>query len=187
LSVENFQQSSISAAGLGTIIVLFGLLAFASNANEILKQWVVAPGSAAELNIAPNCRPDELEEEDITVLECQLLVSNLQIQLASSPVWFRSYTLILSSLTSMLALGSLIVGFSFVNRKEQGRKLGIFCFALLLIIDTSNFIAATATGPLLRAIYLWPALLWFFIHLSLLLAIWQSTSAKNRLTRDEIS
>ena len=164
----------MSAAGFGAIIVLFGLLAFAGYGNEFLKQVVLAPGTAAELGIAPDCRADELEEENLTALECQLLVSNVQMQLESSPYWFRNLQLIISGIGMVVALASLLVGFAFVHGRNAMIKSGIVCFGILLALDLIGLIGAAGTGPLLRAQYLWPLILWLSIHLSLLLANWHS-------------
>jgi len=179
LSASTATHSSPSAAGLGAIIVLFGLLAFAGHANELLKQLVIAPGSAAELAISPDCRADELEEEDISELECLLLVSNVQIQLASSPEWFRPFQLATASAGSLLSLLSLFVGFALIKSRQESLKTGVICIGLLLALDVLGFIAATGTGPLLRTLYLWPLLLWFFIHLCMLLAIWRVAFGNN--------
>ena len=65
--------------------MLFGVLLLASHSNELLKQIVIAPGSIAELGVPADCRADELEEEGLSLLECELMVSNVQIILASSP------------------------------------------------------------------------------------------------------
>ena len=48
-------------------------------------------------------------------------------------------------------------------------KLAVISFSLLVLLDVAAFTAALNTGPLLRAQYLSPLLLWFFIHLCLAL------------------
>ena len=156
---------------LGTVAVLFGVLLFASHGNELLKQIVITPGSTAELGVAANCRADELEEEGLSLQECQLMVSSVQIVLASSPEWFRSFQIALSTLGGLGTIFSIVIGIKLVNRRTDVRRLALICFASLLIIDVIGFFAALNTGPLLRAQYLWPLLIWFFIHLCLLLAI----------------
>lgn len=165
------QQSLTGTAWLGAVVMLFGLLFLASQANELLKQTVITPGSVAEMGVAANCRVDELEEEGLSLQECQLMVSSVQIILASSPGWFRSFQIALSSIGSIAAILSLLVGISLVNEGGSNSKLAIISFSTLLLIDVVGFVAATNTGPLLRAQYLWPLLLWFFIHLCILLAV----------------
>jgi hypothetical protein len=156
---------------LGVIAVLFALLLLVNQGNELLKQIVIAPGSAAELGLAANCRADELEEEGLSLQECQLLVSSVQIILASSPTWFRPLQIGLSTLVSAAALLSLVVGFGLVKNAARITHVTVAAFALLVFLDVAGFIAAMGTGPLLRAQYLWPLLLWFFIHLCLFAAV----------------
>ena len=165
------QGTDRGSSWLGVTSVLFGLLLLASQGTELLKQTVITAGSAAEQGIAAACRLDELEEEGLSRQECELLVSSVQITLASSPDWFRSFQLGLSAFGCIAVLFSLQVGFKLVNGKRLSGRWGITSFALLLAIDVAGFIAAANTGPLLRAQYLWPLLLWFFIHLCLLIAI----------------
>ena len=151
--------------------MLFGVLLLASHSNELLKQIVIAPGSIAELGVPADCRADELEEEGLSLLECQLMVSNVQIILASSPEWFRPLMFLLSVSGILFAALSISVGFSFVNNKSMNLNWAKSCFVALIIIDLGIFIVATNTGPLLRAQYLWSTLLWFFVHLFLLFAV----------------
>ena len=151
--------------------MLFGVLLLASHSNELLKQIVIAPGSIAELGVPADCRADELEEEGLSLLECELMVSNVQIILASSPEWFRSLMFLLSVSGILFAALSISVGFSFVNNKSMNLNWAKSCFVALIVIDLGIFILATNTGPLLRAQYLWSTLLWFFVHLFLLFAV----------------
>ena len=165
------QEAITGTVWLGTIAVLFGLLLLAVNANELLKQVVIVPGSTAELGVLADCRADELEEEELSLQECQLMVSSVQIVLASSPDWFRPFQMTLSALGGFGAMLSIVVGFKLVNAQADVRTLALICFASLIVIDVIGFIAAVNTGPLLRAQYLWPLLIWFFIHLCLFLAL----------------
>lgn len=161
------QGSGIDPTGFGVVAVLFGLLLLAYQGTEVLQQAVIAPGTAAELGIAADCRPDELEEEALSLEECQLMVSNVQIMLASSPAWYRSFKLLLATASGLAAVLSVAIGMGMVVEKRGLVSLAIPVFGLLLVLDGAGFIAALNTGPLLRAQTLWPALLWFFIHLSL--------------------
>jgi hypothetical protein len=155
---------------LGTLTILFGILLFASHANELMTQVVIAPGTAADTGTVADCRPDELEEEGLSLEECQLMVTSVQIRLASQSTWFRSTQIILASIGTIAAVFSIMIGIALVGSKAQAIKPAVFIFALLVIIDLASFIAASSSGPLLRAIYLEKLLLWFFLHLSLLLA-----------------
>ena len=154
---------------IGVTSVLFGVLLLANHGNEILRQSVIAPGVAIES--AADCRPDELEEENLSLRECQLMVSNVQIVLASSPSWFRSVSICLYLLGFVSALLSLVFGMRFVSSPNSAQRPLRASFVSLVTIDLLIFMAASTTGPLLRSIYLWPNLLWLFIHLALLAAV----------------
>ena len=156
---------------LAVVIMLFGLLSLASHSNELLKQAVIGPGSSADLGFAADCRADELEEEQLSLEECQLMVSNVRIILSSSPQWYRTYQLTLSSLGIAATLFSLVAAFALINRQSPPLRLAIVSVAMLLLIDVAGFVAALNIGPLLRAQYLWPLLLWVSIHLCMLIAV----------------
>lgn len=175
------QGHGINTKWIGLISVLFGLLLLASHGNELLKQLVVAPGSVAEQGVPADCREDELEEENLSLLECELLVSNVQIILASSPDWFRPAMLLFSTLGSLFAVFSIYLGMSVVAQSKLGSISLKACFGGLLAIDLLIFVAASNTGPLLRAQYLWPTLLWFFVHATLLAAVITSLSDKQEV------
>ncbi len=175
------QGASINTSRLGVVAVLFGLLLLASQATELLKQAVIAPASTAELGFPADCRADELEEEQLTLRECQLMVSSVQITLASSPVWFRPLQISLSTFACFASIASIIVGASLVRKSESSLQIAVPVFALLLLLDAIGFISVLNTGPLLRAQYLWPQLLWFFIHLCLLAAIFNMAQQRKQV------
>ena len=95
------------------------------------------------------------------------MVSNVQIALVSSPQWFRPAMLWLSALGIFFGIFSIVTGIAFVGGRKMNLTMAKFCFAALLTVDLCTFIAVVNTGPLLRAQYLWPTLLWFFIHLTI--------------------
>ena len=156
---------------LAAIVMLFGLLALADHGNELLKQSIVIPGSSADLGLAADCRVDELEEEQLSLEECRLMVSNVRIILSSSPDWYRAYQVALSGFGIASALLSLVVAFSLINRQTPPLRLALVSVGLLLLVDIAGFAAAVNIGPLLRAQYLWPLLLWICIHLCMLVAV----------------
>ena len=173
LGAVDLMQNSLARAnvtGLAAVITLFGLLLLASHSNELLRQIVIAPGSSADLGVEAACRADELEEEQLSLQECQLLVVDVQIVLSSSPAWFRSYQLTLSSFGIAAAVFSIVTAFSLINRQSLPFRLAAVSMGILLLIDLAGFLAAVNTGPLLRARYLWPLLLWFVVHLCVLVA-----------------
>ena len=50
---------------LGVVAVLFAMLLLANQANELLKQIVIAPGSAAEMGMAADCLADALDRKSV--------------------------------------------------------------------------------------------------------------------------
>ena len=166
---------------IGVTSVLFGVLLLANHGNEILRQFVIAPGVADES--AADCRADELEEENLSLRECQLMVSNVQIILASSPSWFRSVSICLYLLGFVSAFFSLVFGMRFVSSPNSAQSPLRASLVSLVFIDLLIFAVVSTTGPLLRSIYLWPNLLWLFIHLALLAAV----LSYNSVTAQEVN
>ncbi|MDD9890379.1 MAG: hypothetical protein OXU66_08005 [Gammaproteobacteria bacterium] len=162
--------SGINSKWIGLVVVLFGILLLAQHGNELLKQLVITPGSVAAQGVAADCRADELEEEGLSLRECELLVSNVQITLVSSPDWFRPAMMLFSLLGSLFAVSSIYLGISVAANSNTNSLSLKTCLGVLLLIDLLVFVAASNTGPLLRAQYLWPSLLWFFVHATLLAA-----------------
>lgn len=165
------ENTSSNLACLAVLIMLFGLLALASHGNELLKQTVIVPGSTAELGTAADCRADELEEEQLSLDECQLMVANVRIILASSPEWFRSFQLLISGLGVAGAAFSAIAAFNLINRGTKSLNATMLSILFLLLLDIFGFIGAVNTGPLLRAQYLWPLVLWLAIHVTMLASV----------------
>ena len=153
------------ASWLGIVAVIFGILLTGVHGNEWLTQQVITPGSAAAQGIPPSCPQDELIEERISVVECELLVAKVNMVIASRPDWFRGFQMGLASLGTVVAFCSIFVGVVLVQYRDWAPRAAVITFAALLSIDAIGFIAATNTGPLLRAAYLWDIVVWFFIHL----------------------
>jgi len=150
---------------LGIIAVLFGSLFTAAQGNEFLLQAVITPGSAAVSGAPVECRPDEAEEEGVSVAECELMVANVRIMIASRPAWFRGVQMGLTLLGTIAAFGSILVGVALIDTRRWAPAAAVTTFGVLLALDAAGFGAALYTGPLLRAVYLWNILLWFSIHL----------------------
>lgn len=153
------------ASWLGIVAVLFGILQAAEHGNEWMMQKVIAPGTAAVQGIAPRCPADELVEEGISSAECELMTAKVRIMMVSRPDWFRDFQMGLALLGAAVALGSIFIGSALVQYRSWAPRAAVITFAGLLAIDAVGFAAATNTGPLLRATYLWDILLWFSIHL----------------------
>jgi hypothetical protein len=156
------------ATCLGVLAVLFGAMFAAAQTNEWMVQRVIAPDSVAAQNIPADCREDEAEEEGISVDECELMVANVRIMIASRPAWFRSMQSRLVVTGALVALWSILAGVSLVDYRAWAPAAAAATFAALIAIDMAQFVAALYTGPLLRALYLWNITVWITIHLCLL-------------------
>jgi hypothetical protein len=155
------------AATLGVVAIVFGTLMAAAQGNELMVQTVIAPGTAAARNIPADCRQDEAEQEGVSLAECELMVANVRIMIASRPGWYRRAAQGLALLGTLAAFGSIVVGLALTGQRRWATAAAVPAFAALLVLDVAGFTAAFYTGPLLRALYLWNILLWLFIHMCL--------------------
>jgi hypothetical protein len=167
VSIMQTERAPAWAAALGGVAVLFGALMAAAQGNELLTQSVLAPGTAAARNIPADCRQDEAEQEGVSLAECELMVANVRIMLASRPSWFRGVQSALACAGTLAAFGSIFIGMALVDYRRWAPRAAVAIFGLLVAIDVAEFAAALYTGPLLRALYLWNIFLWFTIHLCL--------------------
>lgn len=160
-------STSSLAAALGVVAIVFGTLLAAAQANELMVQTVIAPGTAAARNIPADCRPDEAEQEGVSAAECELMVANVKIMLASRPSWFRRFQQGLTLAGTLAAFGSIVIGLGLTGYRPWALDAAVIGFSTLLVLDVAGFTAAFYTGPLLRAVYLWNTMLWLFIHMCL--------------------
>lgn len=172
------------ACSLGVVAVLLGLLLAAWHANEWLKFLIVAqPPYTIETMPEADCDDDELEEEGLSEAECQHLVYAVQDINISSPAWFKRFHIRLSAIGTALALLSVFAGIALVDLRPWAGTLSVFSFAALALLDLASFAAVINTGPLVRQMYLWVILLWFFFHLTMTLgAIVQRQSSSGTVT-----
>ena len=156
------------ATCLGVIGVLFGTLMVAAQGNELMVQAVIAPNTVAARNVPADCRKDEAEQEGVSTAECELMVANVKIMIASRPAWFRGFQMALTLFGTLVAFGSILAGLALADYRPWAPTLAVMTFGALLAVDAVGFTAALYTGPLLRAVYLWNIFLWFAIHLCLM-------------------
>ncbi len=155
------------AAALGVVAIVFGMLMAAAQGNELMAQSVIGPDTAAARNIPVDCRADEAEQEGVSLAECELMVANVRIMIASRPAWFRRFGQGLALLGTVAALGSIVIGLALTGSRPWAGDAAVLVFGALLVVDVAGFTAAFYTGPLLRALYLWNTLVWLFIHMCL--------------------
>lgn len=157
------------ASILGVVAIMLGVFLTAVHANEVMKQSVIVEHMPAS-GVMPeaDCPPDELEEEGISVAECEYLIEHVKGLALSAPDWFPSAQMTLAGLGAILAFISIIVGGALVNYAPSASTAAVVVFAGLAAIDLLQFAAVVNTGPTLREVYLGGILLWFILHLMLL-------------------
>lgn len=159
------------ASSLGIIAVVLGLLLAATHANEWMVQSVIQNSTPADQQLPPaDCPEDELEEEGITVAECEYMVARVQAYVLTAPSWFPVTQSIISAIGTFAALLSVFVGIALVNFRDWAPRLALAVFAALVLIDAGGFLSALNAGPVIRSEYLWPTLLWFVLHVMMLMA-----------------
>lgn len=155
---------------LGIVAVVLGVLAAAAHGTEWMKQRVIVNAAPADgLFPAAECPEDELIEEGLSVAECEQLVSNVRSFVVSAPAWFPRLQSWLAAAGTLLALLSVGVGAALVDRRGWAPAAAVVVFGALTLVDGAGFVAAVNTGPILREVYLWNVLLWFFVHLMMTL------------------
>lgn len=159
------------ASRLGIVAVLFGILFAVSQANEWMKLAVVGtpPYSIATMP-EPDCEPDELEEEGLSLEECRQLALAVHDISISSPGWFKSFHMTVSAAGTLLALASIVVGIALVDYRPWAAPAAAQVFAALAVLDLVAFTGVVNSGPLIRQMYLWNILLWAFLHLAMAVA-----------------
>ena len=160
-----------AASWLGIAIVVLGVLFAAHEGNETMRQGVLKYAAPANLELpAAECPADELEEEGLSVAECEQLVEDVRSYLVSMPDWFWLGQGFLALIGTLLALVSIACGALLVNLRAGAARLGLTVFSALAVVDAGHFVVAQLAGPILRGIHLPAALGWFFVHLALALA-----------------
>jgi hypothetical protein len=160
------------ASWLGVITIVFGIFLTASHGNEWMKQAVITHSMPASGEMpAADCPPEELEEEGLTLAECEHMVANVKGIALSAPGWFSGFQTVLSATGTVIAFLSIIVGAALVNYRSLAPTVAILTFAALIAIDVIGFIGTVNAGPILRQIYLSNILLWFFIHLIMIAGV----------------
>jgi len=174
--LERIARTSHSSSGptwasaLGAVIVVMGVLLTASHATEWMKHSVLTSVAPSGEVPAPSCPKDELEEEGLTVAECEYMVSRLQGLLASTPAWFPGLVGALSALGTLVAFATIFIGAALVSFRAWAPRAAAIALAALLLIDLGTFTAALNAGPIIRDVYLRDVLLWTAIHVILLAA-----------------
>jgi hypothetical protein len=157
------------ASILGVVAIVMGVFLTAVHANEVMKQAIIVEHMPVS-GVMPeaDCPPEELEEEGISVAECEYLIEHVKGVALSAPDWFPGTQMTLAGIGAILAFLSIIIGGALVNYTPAASIAAVVVFSGLAAIDLLQFAAVVNTGPTLREVYLGGILLWFIIHLLLL-------------------
>jgi heme A synthase len=156
------------ASRLGVVAIVLGILLAAWHANEWLKLAIVGtPPYTIATMPEPDCEEDELVEEGLSLEECRQLAWAVHDISISSPEWFKAFHISVSAAGTLLALFSIFAGIALVDYRPWSVSLAFLTFGALAVVDAVSFTGVVNSGPLIRQMYLWSILLWFFIHLVL--------------------
>lgn len=171
MSYENVKTSTPSWASiLGVVTIMLGVFLTALHANEVVKQIVITNNMPVSGEMpSADCPEEELEEEGISVAECEYFIDHVKGLALAAPDWFPGIYITLAAMGAILAFISIIIGGALVNYAPWASKAALFVFSGLVSIDLLQFATVVNTGPTLREAYLGNILLWFVLHLSLLI------------------
>lgn len=159
------------ASALGVVAIVLGVFLTGFHGNEWMKQSVMVNSMPAEQMPAADCPEEELEEEGITLAECEYMVEHVWGLGLSTPDWFPGTMMWLAFVGTVLAFISIIVGGALVNYSPAASTAALLVFGALTLIDALQFATAVNAGPILREMYLWHILLWFVIHLMMTVGV----------------
>lgn len=159
------------ASWLGVAAVVLGVLLASWHANEWMKLAIVGdpPFSVAGMP-EPACEEDEMEEEGLLLAECRQLALVVHSISISAPDWFPGFHMATSFIGLVLSLISIVVGMALVDYRRWAPSAAFLTFGALVVVDVVSFMGVVNTGPLIRQMYLWSILLWFFIHMIMTVA-----------------
>ena len=182
---QHMNQVPFWASWIGIIIVVMGVYLTASYGNQLMKYWVLdGVPSVEKAEYQYKCPEDELEEEGITLEMCKQKTANVDTILLSVPEWFRGFQIVLMTIGTLLAFGSIFTGVSLIEYRSTAPLATIFVLSSLFLIDIVEFVAVIITGPLTRQLYLGDILLWCLIHLVLLSAVFAGKNIEMKLEQN---
>lgn len=166
------EAAPVWASWLGIATVVLGVLLAAERGTEWMKQAVIANATPASGQLPDAvCPEDELIEEGLSAAECEQLVANVRNYIVSAPSWFPGVQTLLAATATILALVSIGVGASLLEGRAWAPGAAMSTLGALALVDAAGFVAAVNAGPILRDVYLWGFLLWFFIHLMMTIGV----------------
>ncbi len=170
-AILNNSDGPAWASWLGVIAVLLGVLLASWQANEWMRLSIVGePPFSVDNMPEPACEEDELAEEGLTLVECRQMALSVHDINLSSPDWFRGYHMGVSFAGFLISLVSIFIGIALVDYRRWAPAAAFVTFGALAFVDVMAFVGVVNTGPLVRQLYLWTLLLWFFIHVVMTVA-----------------
>ncbi|MDZ7736936.1 MAG: hypothetical protein U5P41_13200 [Gammaproteobacteria bacterium] len=167
------------ASSLGVIVIVLGVFLTAMHGTEWMKQYVMVNNMPAKEMPAADCPEEELEEEGISLAECEYMVEHVWGLGLSTPDWFPGVQMGLSLIGTLLAFLSIIIGGALVNYKSWALPAAVAVFGGLIAIDALQFMAVVNAGPIIRGMYLWSILLWLIIHLLMMTGVFAGRHAES--------
>lgn len=167
--VQNKKYVPNWASILGVVAIMLGVFLTGLHGTEAMKQSVIATHMPASGEMpAADCPEEELEEEGISVAECEYLVDRVEGFAMSMPDGFADKYMTLAVIGTILAFASVIIGGALVNYTSWSSSAAVVVFVGLAIVDVLQFAAVVGTGPIIRDLYLSNILLWLILHSMLL-------------------
>ena len=134
---------------LGIVAVLLGVLLAATYATEWMKPLVLEHATSSNDNLPmADCPEDELEEEGLSVAECEQMVLHVTSYLISAPDWFPRLHAALAAMQTGVAIGSIVVGIALIGHRSWAPVTAILTFGGLALLDIAWFTAVVNTGPM---------------------------------------
>jgi hypothetical protein len=157
------------ASILGVVAIMLGVFLTGLHGTEAMKQSVIATHMPANGEMpAADCPEEELEEEGITIAECEYLVDNVEGFAMAMPDGFADKYMTLAVIGTLLAFASVVIGGALVNYTSWSSAAAVAVFAGLALIDILQFSSVVTAGPIIRDMYLSNILLWLILHSMLL-------------------
>jgi len=166
-------EPAISAAATWGAVMAFvlGLLLAADYGVTASIHHTLSARSAEEWGTRWKCPPDELEEERVSLAECQAMAARVEGIVVARPGWFAGSQILIGVAGAMLALASALAAVAFMDGRRWAVKAFLASIAGLLALDLAQLSLASLTGPLLRSDHLWKYGVWLMIHAALMSAL----------------
>ena len=173
----------------GIILVVLGVYLTAAHGIGLMVHAVLDGEAAIVQNdYFQDCPQDELQRDGISLVMCTQATRNTDTILLSRPEWYRGLQMWLKGAGTLLAFASIFIGVALIEHRPWSGMAAIVVLSGLLVVDLAGFLATVNSGPLLRQLYLWHIMLWFFIHTLLLVAVVAGRdSDREPQTQEEVS